>query len=163
TQRLDFLGTPLTGTEFGANGPRAVTVSDDGLFVYAYGGTGSTVYGFDREPATGLRAASPFDLAFNFGIVGLSDASDMAMTPDGQRAYLVSQFDSGIVCIDCGGGPCNTQPFGATYDGDPGIDGIGGASSVDVSPDGNFLYVSGTFDDGVAVFDASSCDLANNF
>jgi 6-phosphogluconolactonase (cycloisomerase 2 family) len=89
------------------------------------------------------------------GLAGLGGARGLALSPDGKNVYVASQTDDSVVNFsrNAAGG----LVFAETQkDGTNGIDGLGGASAVTVSPDGAHVYVAGTAEDAIAIFSRSA-------
>jgi DNA-binding beta-propeller fold protein YncE len=94
-----------------------------------------------------------FESDGNAGVDGLAGRTDIAVSPDGKNVYVTGANDNAIAVFgrdDIAG----TLTFvEAKFDGIAGVDGLAGAGSVSISPDGNSLYVTSVGDDAVAVFD----------
>ncbi len=98
---------------------------------------------------------------------GLSGAWGITVSPDGAQVYLASYYDDAVVRF-------NRSPFngkltfgGYVKDGLAQVEagdvveavqaeGLNGAMSVKVSPDGRYLYATGNLSDAVAVFERNS-------
>lgn len=91
-----------------------------------------------------------------FSVVGLKNAADVAVSPDGAHVYVAGQKGAGnkgaVAAFSRNPAPCGVTSIQAQVD-EEGVMGIGGASAVAVSPDGRYVYVAGRSDDAVAVFD----------
>ena len=117
---------------------------------------------------TGTNACSPIGTPAAGGLnTGLNNVRGTAVSPDGTSVYTTASADSAIAsfvrdtatgaltyqgCISgmTTAAPC-TQLASATANGDNS--GIGGTQGIAVSPDGNSVYVTATFDAAVARFD----------
>jgi 6-phosphogluconolactonase (cycloisomerase 2 family) len=91
------------------------------------------------------------------GIDGLDDVEGVAVSPDGKHVYVVSQTDSAIVTFQRDATSGKLTFMESLFDG--GVDGIGttvdgllGANSVAISPDGKHVYVTSGHDNSVAAF-----------
>jgi 6-phosphogluconolactonase (cycloisomerase 2 family) len=151
----------------GLDGPRAAEVSDDGRSVYVAARDGDSVATFDRSALTGsLTWTGCFRDVENLtpgctAVQGLDGPHGIALSPDGASVYFPTESDDTVTtfarnttsgtltyggCIRdigsvTGGGGCTT------------VDGLNGARQVDVSPDGESVYVAGADDDALVVFD----------
>jgi hypothetical protein len=92
------------------------------------------------------------------GVDGLDGPQGLAISPDGSSLYVVSSVDGSVAVFARSAGSALTF-VEAEKDGVNGVDGLGGAQAVAVSPDGAHVYVasSGTStvtgtDDAVAIF-----------
>jgi len=86
------------------------------------------------------------------GVDGLLQAQDAVISPDGRNLYAVSEGDDAIVTFRRDPAIGTLAFEGLLRDGVEGIDGLGSAAFVAVSPDGANVYVSGSGDDAIAVF-----------
>jgi 6-phosphogluconolactonase (cycloisomerase 2 family) len=85
------------------------------------------------------------------GVTGLGGAVNLAVSPDGKQVYVASVTDNAVTVLnrDSGGNIAVAQVL---KDGVDNVDGLGGAITVAVSPDGKNVYVGGSTDDAIAVF-----------
>src|SRR5439155_2088796 len=83
---------------------------------------------------------------------GLNAAVAVAVSSDGQNVYTVGQTDSAIGVFQRNTMTGQLTFLEAQQDGVGGVDGVGGARAVVVSPDGNNVYAAGAGDNAVAVF-----------
>ena len=86
------------------------------------------------------------------GVSGLDSVTAIAVSPDHAHVYAAAR-DSDTLVVFKRNKASGRLSFQEVYkDGVNGIDGLDGAFSVTVSPDGAHVYVAGLFDDAVAVF-----------
>jgi DNA-binding beta-propeller fold protein YncE len=168
TPQLCFSQAPAAGCTSapGLQSARAVTLSADGLNLYAGGATSIAV--FQRDAKTGALT----QLTGAFGCVsssvgsgcghavGLSGVAQIALSPDGRHLYAVSSIAGSVTAFarDVKTGAL-TQLRGAAGCVRPGgqggcASGVGllGANALAIAPDGRSLYVAGGDADAVASF-----------
>ncbi|XP_060077766.1 6-phosphogluconolactonase-like [Ylistrum balloti] len=140
----------------GLDGPVAVTVSPDGNNVYVVSLVDDALAVFNRNTTTGVLTYSTVLKDGTNGVDGLDGAKSVTVSPDGNNVYVVSSQDDALAVFNR-----NTTTGALNYstifkDGTNGVDGLDGAYSVTVSPDGNNIYVVSEEDDALAVFNRSS-------
>ena len=89
-------------------------------------------------------------------LFNLDGAWSVTVSPDGSHVYAASSSDNAVAVFSR-----NSSTGALTYvevkeDGVGGVDGLEGASSVTVSPDGGHVYAAGYDDNAVAVFSRNS-------
>ena len=143
----------------GLDGAESVAVSPDGAHVYAAGFNDGAVAVFTRNPATGQLTymETQKDVTLGGTASGLLGASTVILSADGGDLYVAS-FTSDAVARFKRDTVVASPTYGklifqdAVVDGSPGINGLDGAASLRLSPNGNHLYVAGSVDKAVAVF-----------
>jgi 6-phosphogluconolactonase (cycloisomerase 2 family) len=156
---MDFHG----GTISGLDGASNVIVSADGRYVYVASDVDQTVALFvnhEGDNQLTFITSTVLDVAGNPVSVPLP--SDMAFIPDGSFLMVTSETGNRVDFFEVGGsGDLTFQSSlvdGGRDSGMTTIDGLGGASSIAVSPDGRFMYVTGATDGqtggAIAVFSA---------
>lgn len=161
-ESLDQLRAPL----FGASG---VAVSPDGDHVYVTGRSDDGVALFDRDPVTGelgfVTAYYDGDVLPGGTIDGLNGAEAIVVSPDGEHVYVVGYNDSAIAVFerDPASGLLDFIEFHADNSVGGVIDGLAGATSLAISPDGAFVYVAGTNDDAIVVFARDDDSISADF
>ena len=140
----------------GIDGARAIAIDSRGNHVYVAGTVDDAIAFFSRDAATG---GLTFEEAyFNSAptIFGMDNPVSMAMSPDGERLFVTAQNDDSLVVFlrDDRSGELSFQR--AYYDANAGIDGLEGANSVAVAPDNSKIYVTGYWDNSLAVFSEDS-------
>jgi len=83
---------------------------------------------------------------------GLGGAYSVAVSPDGAHVYAVGLSQEAVVVFERQVGTGYLVFVEAHFDDQAGVDGLAGAQSVTVSPDGAHVYVAGSVDDAIAVF-----------
>ena len=151
--RMDAFENTITGLDGASN----VIVSADGRYVYVASELDRTIALFVRHEGDNrltFISSTVLDVAGN--PVNVDLPSDMAFIPDGSVLIVTSETGNRVDFFEVGGfGELVFQ--GSLVDGgrDSGmttIDGLAGASSIAVSPDGRHMYVTGATDNAIAVF-----------
>ncbi|OQX29883.1 MAG: hypothetical protein B0D92_01245 [Spirochaeta sp. LUC14_002_19_P3] len=133
-----------------------VTVSQDGKNVYVAGYGENALAVFNRDTSTGELTYSAVikdndALTGGGNVDGLEGATAVAVSQDGKNVYVAGRSDRALAVFtrDTTGALTFSTVF---KDGSGGVDGINGASSVVVSEDGKNVYVAGSDDNALAVF-----------
>ena len=137
----------------GLDGATSVTVSGDGQTVYAVGEIGDALAVFNRDETTGRLTFVQSNQDNLNGIDGLDGVRSVATSFDGQHVYATGLFDDGLAVFGR-----NDQTGQLTFvevyrDGVNDVDALGGAAFVIVSPDDQYVYVAGSTDDAIAIFE----------
>lgn len=86
------------------------------------------------------------------GVSGIDAALDLAIAPDGTSVYVVGSGSSSVATFTRNPTTGALTWLEQDVDGAGGVEGIGIARGVAVSPDGKNVYVTGTLDGAVATF-----------
>src|SRR5262245_57214615 len=86
------------------------------------------------------------------GIDGLNGVEGVTVSPDGKHVYVAGQDDNALAVFRRDAVTGQLTFVEVKKDGSNGIDGLAGAQHVTISPDGDFLYVAGSDDAGISVF-----------
>lgn len=87
------------------------------------------------------------------GIDGLAANRWVEVSPDGRNLYAAGQGDDSLAVFARDRASGRLEEIQVVTQGVDGADGLGGVSSVAVSPDGRSLYTTATFEGAVGVFD----------
>ena len=92
------------------------------------------------------------------GVDGLESARSVTLSPDGKHLYAVAFFSpSDSMAVFSRNSTTGALTFVQVLNDDVGgVDGLSGASSVAVSPDGKHLYSAGEGEDKLGVFSRNS-------
>jgi autotransporter-associated beta strand protein len=134
----------------------SVTVSPDGMSVYAASQDDNTLAVFSRNTTTGALTYSTVFTDGTGGVDGLSGASEVVVSADNKNVYVVGEYDNALAVFNR-----NTTTGALTYstvfkDQGSGVDGLAGARRVAVSADGKSVYVTGFNENALAVFNRNT-------
>ena len=137
----------------GLKGAYDLTISPDGKNLYATGYLDNAVTVFNRDNGTGKLTFVHVLKDTDEGVDGLSVALGIAISPNGRHVYATGYLDDAIASFSRNSTTGVLTFIGAVKDTDPAIDGLSGARDVIVSSDGARVYVVGTLDNSISVFD----------
>ncbi len=141
-----------SGSEDGLYFPARVQVSPDGKHVYVAGKNDSTVGLYLRDADTGQLTYGASYTDGVDGVDGLQTCMSVAVSPDGRYVYATGRDDY-AVAVFVRDADTGTLTYVTCYkNGEGGVEGLRGARSVLVSPDGKYVYVAGFYDDAVVAF-----------
>lgn len=151
------------GTVRGLGGPVALALSPDGVHVYVAGGSGDSLAVFARDATSGRLSfveaeANGSDDGGDAGpmVAALDEPSGVVVSPNGAQVYVSARGSSAVVRFDRAAATGRVSFVAAQVDGTGGVDGIGSATSLSLSPDGAQLYATGAGDNAVALFDRAA-------
>jgi len=137
----------------GLDGARNIAISPDGEYVYITGFDESALAVFSRDAVTGNLTFVEVHKDGVGGVDGLNNVVGVTVSPDGRHVYTAGYTDNKVAVFRR-----NSSTGALTFleyyeDGTSGIDGLAGATYIECSPDGGYVYVTGNQDDAVAVFE----------
>nr|MDJ0865777.1 beta-propeller fold lactonase family protein [Myxococcota bacterium] len=155
TGALDFVEAQEDGVGGvdGLRGAASVALSPDGSHVYVAGSRDYAVAVFERDPASGALGFVEVQQDGVGGVDGIAGAQSVAVSPDGAHVYVAGEVDHALAAFRRDATAGSLEFVEAEFDDVGGVDGLRGAWSVAVSPDGGQVYVAGRFDDSLAVFE----------
>ncbi len=155
----------------GLDEPDGVVVSPDGKSVYVVSGGDDAIVRFNRSDGGALTPQGCIDDndvgADSCGddSDGLDGAGSVAVSPDGESVYVASDDDDDAIVRFNRSGSGALTPRGCIEDNDPpdgpdncadAADGLAGASSVAVSPDGESVYAATEGDNAIVRFNRNN-------
>ena len=135
----------------GLDGAFGVAVSPDGKHVYTTGYGDNAVVVLSRNATTGELSFIEMEQDGVGPVDGLHGAHSVAVAPDGLHVYVTGDEDDAVVAFARNATTGELSFVEMEQDGAGGVDGLNGATSVIVSPDGDNVYVTGFGDDAIAV------------
>jgi DNA-binding beta-propeller fold protein YncE len=152
---LQYAGMAQDGADSveGLGGAHGVAVSPDGKHVYATGYSDNAVAVFARSSITGTLTFVEMEQDGVGPVDGLHGAYAVAVAPDGLHVYVTGDEDDAVVAFARNATTGELSFVEMEQDGAGGVDGLNGATSVAVSPDGDNVYVTGYGENAIAVFD----------
>jgi 6-phosphogluconolactonase (cycloisomerase 2 family) len=133
----------------------SVTVSPDGKHIYVASNADSAVAVFSRNSTTGELTFVEVQKDGVDGVDGLALARSVTVSPDGKHVYAAGWLDNAVAVFSRNSTTGELTFVEFEKQGVGGVDGLGAASSVTVSPDGKHLYVASFGNAAVAVFSRS--------
>jgi 6-phosphogluconolactonase (cycloisomerase 2 family) len=154
TGELTWIETETDGVGgiFGLANASDVTLSPDGLQVYATGEGGDGVVVFTRDPATGELTWLESEQDGVAGVDGIDAASGVAVSPDGASVYVTGKTDSAIAIFDRDALTGALAYSSALFSTQGGLGGLIGASGVDTGPEGDLVVTSARSGNAVVAF-----------
>ena len=87
---------------------------------------------------------------------GLSGAISVALSTDGNHAYVTAFSDDSVSWFDINASTGALTFGGLLRDGVNGVDGLNGAEVVTISADGNHAYVTGKSDNALSWYERNA-------
>ena len=143
--------THLVGDVTAMDGPNDMAISPNGQNVYVTAAQSDGISVFSRNAGNGALTFVESEVNAN-GTNELDSANDVAVSPDGLYVYATSGTQHTVVVYDrdTGTGALTFHSF--RKDG-VGVNTLGGADGVAVSPDSGTVYVAGSNDGSITAFD----------
>ena len=135
----------------GLNGVRAVAYSADAANVYAAGNGDDAIAVFARNQSTGALTFVE-DIQNGGAVQGLNGASDVGVSPDGSELWSVAAVDDALSLFKRNIEDGSLEFVDVRKDGIDAVDGLDGATSLAISPSGEYVFSAGKSDDALAVF-----------
>jgi len=144
-------GLPGEGPDYG---PVGLALSPDGANVYAAGVAQNAVAVFDRDVVSGML--TPIEVA-EIGLPSQSlyvggNPGAVRVSPNGAHVYAVGRNDAAVTAFQREPAGGQLTKVGSWRDGVDGVQGLAGAFSLGLSPDGTSVYAAGSAVHSLAVF-----------
>ena len=142
----------------GLDGAGNVVVSPENNQVFVTGFDDNALVVFDRDTSGELTYRTSIQNGDD-DVEGLRGAEDLAVSPDGRQVFVTGSKNDTLVVFDrdlVSGELSYRQTFS---NGQDEIDGLDGIDAIQLSTDGSQIFVTGEFDNAVAVF---TRDIDNN-
>lgn len=136
----------------GLDDPNAMAVSPDGRHLYVASFNDHALAVFSRDDATGWLSFAGLEKDGLNGVDGLYGAYAVRVSADDQFVYGAGLLDNSVAVFRRDADSGRLAFVEVEKDGVNGVDGLGGAYGVTLSPDGQHLYVPSLADNAVAVF-----------
>ncbi len=136
----------------GLDGSYDLAISPDGAFLYVASMNDDAIAIFARNAAMGELSFVSKSKNGEGGIDGLNGSRSLDISPDGAFLYAVGMFDDALVSFSRDPATGGLTYLGRIKDGEVGVDGLDGARSIAISPDGMNLYVASWDDNALALF-----------
>jgi len=148
----------------GLNRGRNAVVSPDGKNVYVASELDNSVAAFIRDTTTGLLTYIQILKDGSGGVDGLSAAMDIAISNDGKSIYVTGRADDAVAVFARDLTTGSLSFIEMHKDGVEGVDGLNDPwGGICISPDDEFLYVTGASDNAIAVFSRNTTTGALSF
>lgn len=161
TGELSFVNTITTGnTAMKIGGFVSVSISPDGKWVYGIGGSGTKGLAvFKRDNVTGIisfleekaNGADGHLLDQDFSPTN-SPIKNIATSKNGRWLYVTATISNTVTLFEVNPTTGSLTQKQVLRDGVNGVDGLQGASSLLLSPDGKYLYISGQKETSIGYF-----------
>ena len=148
-------------------GPRHLAISPSGQHVYVAAQSADRVAAFERDTNVGTAAFGVLTLIETeqdntndpsdpgAAVEGLDLVVHLALSPKGRFLYAASLADNAVSVFERDGSDGSLSFVGVVEDGVLGLTGLQGPTSVELSPNGQYLFVTARNEDAVSVFEVN--------
>lgn len=147
-----YIDTSQGGTIPGLDGARRMAISPDGVHLYVTATNSDAIVVFSRNAGTGALSHVQTLVDGAGGVDALDGAIAAQVSSDGNFVYVVAEAEDAISVFTRNTGTGMLTQLQAISDTTAGIDGLNGANALVLSPNNDFIYATGSSDDGLSVF-----------
>lgn len=137
----------------GLDGAHGIAISPDGKHVYVAGANDNAVAVLRRDAASGGLTLVERLIDGENGVTTLGVARSVAVSPDGRFVFAVAELDNAVTTFRRDAATGRLTLAATARNGVNGAAGLGGATAIAASPDGERIYVASSGDDAVVAFD----------
>jgi DNA-binding beta-propeller fold protein YncE len=152
--KLRYVNTKVDGQN-GIDGlalANGLAMSPDARNVYVTGAGDNSIVTFRRKPRTGRLKFVNAKFDGQGGVDGINSPEGVTVSPNGKNVYVTGFGDNAVATFKRNRDTGKLKFVNAKFDGQGGVDGLGGAFEVAASPDGDSVYVASESDNAVATF-----------
>ncbi len=143
-------------------GSYVVAMSPDGKHLYAASALDNGLLAFSMDAFSGALTFVAAYVDGQGGVASLESCRGVAVSPDGKHVYAAALTDGAVTVFSRNSATGELALVEAIVNGG-GVNGLGGAMSTAVSPDGDHVYVGSRSDDAVVAFSRNSVTGALTF
>src|SRR5262245_13216255 len=132
--------------------PEWLATSPDGRHVYVVGNVTNAVAAYARNAASGALTLVEVEQDGVNGTEGIAGARAVAVSPDGAHVYVAGTNEHALAVFVRDAGTGALDFLEVHRDGEAGVEGLGGAFALTVSPDGAHVYAAALGDNALTVF-----------
>ncbi len=132
-------------------------------FLYAAGAGEDAIVIFERDREDGSLTYATTKYNSKTGIQGLKYPTDLTLHPVENYLYATCFSGNSIVVFQYDPYSTNLSYKTTYYDGVDGVEGLDGAITSAITPDGAYFYTVGKFDETIALFEPSTSNYELNF
>jgi len=140
------------GNVEGLNGVRSVALSPGGGQVYAAGADDDAIVVFSRDETSGELEFVQIVQDGRDGVTGLWGVQSLVVGVNGRYVYATGTYDDSMMVFSRGSATGKLTFKQILRDEVGFVDGLDGAYSLAVTPDGEHVYAAGTYEDAVSAF-----------
>ena len=157
TGTLTFFGFEANSSGRRLDNPVDLALSPDGavLYVAAIGTFANPIDAlttFARDAASGVLTLIDTEEDLMGGVAGLTVPNGIAASRDRRHVYVSANLSDTLAIFGRSGVDATTSFLEFVSDADPGVDGLDGATDVEITRDGAWVIATGEVDDAVALF-----------
>jgi uncharacterized repeat protein (TIGR01451 family) len=159
---LSYVQTIQNGLDSvsGIAGPTDVKLSPDGKHVYVLGGSENAIAVFARNPNSGSSSFGQLSFVASYtevsGFGGLVTPKSLLISADGLFVYAASPGSDSVTVMARNATDGSLSFLEFWQNGSSGVAGLNGAGDLVLSADEDYLYVAGSEEDAIAIFDRNA-------